>query len=129
MFNPLYKLIKIDKHVRTLELKKKFVSANEALRGAYQLALKQLPPEMQHVLSTNASLRKCGDALITGSNSEQKYQSIRKLTRLWHLDHNFSRPLKSKRQLISKKSCHIHGISGACACFVGGNKARNRSET
>ena len=74
-----YKLLKAEVSINiTSELKETFASVNKALSGACELALKQPIPGKQLVLTTDASFRSTGYALMVEDNPDQKIQSKRK---------------------------------------------------
>ena len=69
--NPFHKLLKAEVPINiTSELKKTFDSVNKALSDAYELSLKQLIPEKQLVLMTDASCRSAGYALMIEDNPD-----------------------------------------------------------
>ena len=77
--NPIYKLLKTEVPINiTSGLKETFVSVNKALSDACQLALKQPIPRKQLVLSTDASFKSAGFALMIEDKPDQKIQSKRK---------------------------------------------------
>ena len=77
--NPFYKLPKTEVPINiTSELKESFDSVNKALSDACDLALKQPIPGKQLVLTTDASFKSAGYALMIEDNPDQKIQSKRK---------------------------------------------------
>ena len=77
--NPFYKFLKAEVPINiTSELKETFDSINKALSDACQLALKQPILEKQLVLTTDASFRSAGYALMIEDYPDQKIQSKRK---------------------------------------------------
>ena len=77
--NAFYKLLKTEVPINiTSELKETFDSVNKALSDACDLAMKQPIPGKQLVLTTDASFRSAGFALIIEENPDQKIQSKRK---------------------------------------------------
>ena len=78
-FNPFCKMLKTEVPINiTSELKETFDSVNKALSDACQLALKQTIIGKQLVLSTDASFRSAGYALMIENNPDQKKLSKRK---------------------------------------------------
>ena len=74
--NALYKLLKAEVPINiTSKMKETFVSVNNALNDACQLALKQPIRGKQLVLMADASLRSAGYALIVDDNPDEKIQS------------------------------------------------------
>ena len=77
--NPFYKLPKTEVPINnTLELKETIDSVNKALTDACELALKQPITGKQLVLTTDASFRSAGYALMIEDKPDQKIQSKRK---------------------------------------------------
>ena len=94
-FNPFYKFLKAEVPINiTSDLKETFDSVNKALSDACELALKQPIPGKQLVLMTDASFRSAGYALMIEKTQIKKSNQKGRLTRLSHLDQNFS-PLPS----------------------------------
>ena len=76
--NPFYKLLKTEMPFSiTSDLKETFDSANKALSGASELALKQPVPGKQLVLLTGAGFRTAGYILMIEDIPVQKIQSKR----------------------------------------------------
>ena len=84
--HPFYKLLKTEVPINiTSELKETFDSVNKALSDACELAPKQPIPGKQLVLTTDASFRSAGYALMIEDNPHQKIQSKRKTYAPWRL--------------------------------------------
>ena len=85
--NPFYKLLKAEVPINiTSELKETLDSVNKAMSDACELALKQPIPGKQLVLTTDASFRSAGYALMTGDNPDQKSNQRGRHTHLSRLD-------------------------------------------
>ena len=77
--NQFYTLLKAEVPINiTSESKETFDSINKALSDACQIALKQPLPGKQLVLTTDASFRSAGYALMIEDNPDQKIQSKKK---------------------------------------------------
>ena len=92
----------------TSELKEAFGSVNKALSDASQLALKQPIPGKQLVLTTDASFKSAGYALMIENNPYQKIQSKRKTYASVAFGSKIFSPTQLKMSIYSKELLAIY---------------------
>ena len=117
--NPFYKLLKTEVPINiTSESRETFDSVNKALSDACQLALKQPTPGRQLVLTTDASFRSAGNALMIESNPDQKIHSKLKTCAPWRLapksslPHNLKCPYTQK--IFRQSIWHLLSLHTFC---------------
>ena len=107
--NPFYKLLKAEVPINiTSDLKETFDSVNKALSDACQLALKQPIPGKQLVLTTDASFRSAGYALMIEDNPDQKIHSERKTYAPVAFGSKLFSPAQLKMSIYSKEFLAIY---------------------
>ena len=107
--NPFYKLLKTEVPINlTSDLKQTFDSVNTALSNACELALKQPIPGKQLVLTTDASFRSAGYALMIEDNPDQKIQSKGKTYAPVAFGSKIFSPAQLKMSIYSKEFLAIY---------------------
>ena len=107
--NQFYKLLKTELPINiTSELKETFDSVKKALSDACELALKQPIPGKQLVLTTDASFRSAGYALMIEDNPDQKIQSKRKTYAPLAFGSKIFSPAQLKMSIYSKEFLAIY---------------------
>ena len=123
-FNPFYKRLKAEVPINiTSELIETFDSKNIALSDACELALQQPIPGKQLVLTTDASFRSAGYALMIEDNPDQKIQSKRKTYAPVAFASNVFSPGQLKMSVYSKDFFgYLHGFFWVSTHSVGSIK-------
>ena len=110
--NPFYKLLKAEVPINiTSELKETFDSVNKALSDACEVALKQPVLGKQLVLTTDASFRSAGYALMIEDNPDQRIQSKRKTYPPVAFGSKVFPPHSSRCQFTQRVFGNLHGKS------------------